>query len=102
MAWLHRRSGGGLDPDTAVWAALPRPWDVVLGQVGCGRATVEEACRKAGVEGRGWVAPRVTTVARWRPTPELVHGVEVSSPALAALLRRAGAFGGPSKAKAIG
>lgn len=102
VAWLHRRSGGGLDPDTAVWAALPRPWDVVLGQAGCGRATVEEACRKAGVEGRGWVTPRVTTVARWRPTPELVHGVEVGSPTLAALLRRAGAFGGPSKAKAIG
>jgi hypothetical protein len=33
-------------------------------------------------------------VARYSPTPELVHGVEVSSPQLAALLRSLGVFSG--------
>jgi hypothetical protein len=30
----------------------------------------------------------------WAPTPELVHGVQVSSPALALALRKAGVFSG--------
>jgi hypothetical protein len=45
----------------------------------------------------GWAAPRPNRqVQAFRPTPELVHGVTVSSPHLAAALRRAGWFSGKS------
>jgi hypothetical protein len=33
-------------------------------------------------------------VQTFRPTPELVHGVTVGHPALASVLRKAGAFSG--------
>lgn len=49
--------------------------------------------------GRGWIKPRSKSIEQWKPTPEMVHGVTVSSPALASLLKKAGFFGGPSKAK---
>ena len=39
-AW-HRSSGGGLEPDTTVWAALPPPWDVLSGSASCSREVVE-------------------------------------------------------------
>lgn len=95
-AW-HRRGGGGLEPDTAVWAALPPPWEVLAGTASCTRAEVEAACRAHGVNpvGKGWTAPRPGRyVEAFRPTPELVHGVEVGHPALALLLRRMGVFSG--------
>src|SRR5262249_8467026 len=31
VAW-HRLSGGGIQPDTHVWKALPRPWEVIAGE----------------------------------------------------------------------
>jgi hypothetical protein len=97
VAW-HRTMKQPLDPDTRVAARLPKPWAVVLGRVPCGRAQVLAACKAEAVTGRGWFEPRRGKVARSTLTRELVHGVEVSSPALAATLRRAGAFAGPSKA----
>lgn len=102
VAYWHRSTGGGVHPDTLVWRRLPPPWAVLNGEAVCTRADIEAACRKAGVEpGKGgWTRPRArTTVAVFRPTPELVHGVAVSNPFLANYLRQAGAFSGkPLKA----
>jgi hypothetical protein len=90
-AW-HRAAGGGLDPDTAVWMQLPPPWKVVAGEARCTREEVARACRRAGVDpvARGWVASAPLRTSRYRATPELVHGVAVSNPVLATLLRQAG------------
>ncbi|GGO01524.1 hypothetical protein GCM10010116_02870 [Microbispora rosea subsp. aerata] len=99
-AW-HRSTGGDVDPDTKVWAALPPPWQVLDGTASCTRADVEAACRTAGLdpEKSGWTAPApARRVAAFRRTPELVHGIAVADPVWASLLRRAGAFsGGPLK-----
>jgi hypothetical protein len=95
-AW-HRRSGGTLEPDTLVWTRLPFPWEVFAGNATCTRAQVEEACAAYGVDPvkKGWTFPRHERQAvEFRPTPELVHGVIVSHPELATILRRAGWFSG--------
>ncbi|MEU0571251.1 hypothetical protein ABZ297_38455 [Nonomuraea sp. NPDC005983] len=95
-AW-HESAGGGVDPNTAVWAALPLPWDVLDGRAACTRADVEAACRTAGLDpvGSGWTAPAPKRgVAVFRPTPELVHGVSIADPVWASLLRRARVFSG--------
>lgn len=97
LAYYHRQQGGGLDPQTQVWAALPLPWEALAGDEECTADTVEWACRGEGVDphATGWTAPRqVGAVAEWKPTPELVHGVEVADPLWAGLLRRAGVFSG--------
>ena len=97
LAYWHQSSVGDVDPDTKVWAFLPMPWDVISGKTRCTRADVEGACRETGVDpaARGWTAPRAHgAVAEFKPTPELVHGVEVADPQWAALLRRAGVFSG--------
>ena len=97
-AW-HRMEGATVHDDTSVWAALPKPWDVLAGRAGCGRSDVETACRHFGIdpEKTGWTAPRPrTAVDTWRPTPESVHGVVVNHPELALLLRKIGAFSGKS------
>ncbi|WP_090939407.1 hypothetical protein [Nonomuraea jiangxiensis] len=95
-AW-HHATGGGVDPNTKVWAALPPPWEVLDGTATSTRADVEAACRAAGLDpaASGWTTPappRATAV--FRPTPELVHGVTVADPVWAAVLRRAGVFSG--------
>lgn len=95
-AW-HRSTGGTVDPDTRVWAALPLPWQVLSGEAGCTRQTVEQVCRHYRVDphARGWTAPRQAgRVVAFEPTPELVHGVSIADPVWAALLRRAGVFSG--------
>jgi hypothetical protein len=53
---------------------------------------VEAICRKHGVDSvkKGWTAAVQKRVAEFRPTPELVHGVTVSNPRLAAAIRKAG------------
>jgi len=95
-AW-HRRAGGGLHPDTGVWAELPLPWQVLRGEADCPRSLVEEVCRRHGVDPvkSGWTEPRRSVrPVPFRPTPELVHGVEVGDPLLARVLRSAGFFSG--------
>lgn len=100
-AW-HRAIGGGLHPDTLVWRELPLPWEVLVKQgetpaAVCTRADVEEACRRHNLDPHknGWTAPRPKKApAPFRPTPELVHGVTVSNPYLAKVLREAGYFSG--------
>jgi hypothetical protein len=97
VAMWHKLSGGKLDPGTQVWAELPLPWEALSGEAECSRALVEEVCRKHGVdpEKNGWIAPPPgRKIHAFRPTPELVHGVSVSSPELASLLRKAGWFSG--------
>lgn len=95
---------GAVDPDTRVWGALPLPWEVLHGDAVCTRETVEWACAEQGLDpaARGWTAPRqVGRVAVWKPTPELVHGVEVGDPLWAGLLRRAGAWSGKRTAPEV-
>jgi hypothetical protein len=95
-AW-HRHTGGGVHPDTKVFAALPLPWQVLSGDVECTRQLVERVCRHYRVDPQtnGWTAPRQPgRVARFEPTPELVHGVTVADPVWASLLRNAGVFSG--------
>lgn len=95
VAYWHRMGGGDVDPNTKVWAILPAPWDVVRGAKECTRATVEEACASAGVDSASWTgAKRDRKPVEYTPTPELVHGVSVTSPVLAKVLRKAGAFSG--------
>ncbi len=95
VASWHQASGGGVHPDTLVWADLPPPWDVVRGDVPCSRQLVEEVCLAHNVEPDKWTGCKKNQRAvPFRPTPELVHGVTVSSPVLAALLRKAGVFSG--------
>ncbi|SDO04561.1 hypothetical protein [Lentzea jiangxiensis] len=97
---------GGLHPDTSVWARLPLPWEVLDGTAACTRADVEAACREHGVdpERAGWTAPREHgAIARFRPTPELVHGVSVSDPLWGMVLRRAHVFSGKAvRAEVLG
>jgi hypothetical protein len=97
LAYWHDFAGGGVDPDTRVWSLLPYPWDVINGLAECTAADVAAACALAGVNPvtDGWTAPLAPgAVAQFRPTPDLVHGVQVSSPEWAGLLRRAGVFSG--------
>lgn len=97
VAYWHRASGKDVDPDTYVWRDLPLPWEVLSGEAECPRLLVEQVCNKHGVDPvkRGWVAPPPgRKVERFRPTPELVHGVAVASPDLARVLRKAGWFSG--------
>jgi hypothetical protein len=102
VAYWHRATGGGVHADTLVWRDLPKPWLVVRGEEACTRSTIEAACLRHGVDTAksGWVAPRPrTSVAAFRPTPELVHGVAVANPFFAEWLKDIGAFSGkPLKA----
>ncbi|MDZ4363549.1 hypothetical protein [Brevundimonas sp.] len=97
VAGWHRASGGGIHPDTLVWRRLPKPWLVLTGEATCTRADIEAACEAEGIDPvkTGWSAGKSrTAVATYRPTPELVHGVAVNNPHLAAYLRQVGAFSG--------
>lgn len=97
LVFWHRSSDGDLDPDTRIWGALALPWEVIDGRVTQTRADVERVCRRAGRRPitTGWTGPRAHgPLADFRPTPELVHGIEIADPAWALLLRRAGAFSG--------
>lgn len=102
VAW-HLRAGGKLDPNTVVWNELPLPWQVFAGEAICTKEMVEIACRKAGLdpEKSGWSAPRPHGVVPFRPTPELVHGVSISNPFLAKVLKRHHYFSGRANAKMI-
>jgi hypothetical protein len=95
----HLASGDDIShPDVKVWAALPPPWEVLEGRDACTKDLIEAACRQHGVDPvkGGWTSPRPggRQAPAFSPTPELVHGVAVTSPALAAVLRKAGWFSG--------
>ena len=90
VVFWHQQTGGKLDPNTAVWAELPLPWEVFDGTVPCTRNQVATACARARLDAAksGWLAPRLHQAVPFRPTPELVHGVSVSNPYLALVLRK--------------
>ena len=97
VARWHRATGGKLEPDTQVWAELPKPWEVLTGRASCTRQEVEVLCRKHGVDPnkKGWIAPKPKGIVhQFKPTPELVHGVSVADPFLAGLFRKWGVFSG--------
>ena len=97
LVYWHTSSGSQIDPNTEVWATLPLPWEIIAGKATCTRETVALACQAAGMDPElsGWTAPRARgEVAKFEPTPELVHGVTVADPVWGELLRRAGAFSG--------
>lgn len=88
---------GVLEPDTLVWCDLPKPWDVMLHGKSCTRNHIQAVCKKHGVKGKGWISPRERIADDFSLTPELVHGVVVTCPDLARILRKCGYFSGPSK-----
>ncbi|WP_199193179.1 hypothetical protein [Blastopirellula marina] len=97
VAFWHQATGGDVHPDTHIWKELPRPWEVLQGDRPCPRSLVEATCRQHGVDPvkSGWTAPRPGRyVEKFTPTPDLVHGVVVSSPELALLLRKCGVYSG--------
>lgn len=97
VAWWHRQSGGDVHPDTSVWQELPRPWQVLAGDASCPKSLVDSVCVKHGLDPikSGWSAPKPGRhIEKFTPTPELVHGVAVSSPLLAAIFRKSGVFSG--------
>ncbi|MBC9718340.1 hypothetical protein H9Y04_38030 [Streptomyces sp. TRM66268-LWL] len=97
VAYWHRKSGGGLHPDTLVWSELPLPWEVLRGEEPCPRSLVAQVCARHRVDpvAGGWTAPRPAAEAvPYRRTPELVHGVAVADPLMASALRSAGFFSG--------
>lgn len=95
IAW-HLSTGGKIDPNTEVWNNVPLPWEVFQERVFCNKETIVNACREAGIdpEKSGWIAPRIHGVSPFKPTPELVHGVTVSNPFLAKVLRHNKYFSG--------
>lgn len=92
----HDSAGGELHEDTKVWMEIPRPWEVMSGDKICTKSLVDEICKKHGIrEGSGWYAPRPgRKVAAYTPTPNLVHGVQVNSPELYNIFKKAGVFSG--------
>ncbi|WP_394660351.1 hypothetical protein [uncultured Chryseobacterium sp.] len=95
VAW-HYTTGGKIDPDTEVWNKLPLPWEVFEGKAFCNKKLIADICREVGTdpEKSGWIAPRMHTVAKFKPTPELVHGVMVSNPFMAKILKKNKFFSG--------
>lgn len=92
LVYWHR---GELDPNTAIAAALPFVGDVFARDVRCTRGLVIAVCRDLGLDPytSGWAGRRAARAASdFVPTPELVHGVTVSDPIVAAVLRRAGVW----------
>lgn len=102
VAW-HHSTGGKLDPNTDVWNKLPLPWEVFQEKDKCTKALVIQYCKDAGLdpEKSGWIAPRTHGVAEFKPTPELVHGVSVSNPYLAKVLKKHKYFSGKQGVKPI-
>jgi hypothetical protein len=96
VASWHLSTGSKGDPNLPVWNQLPFPWEVLSGKAMCNRATVEAACQLAGLDAEksGWMAPREHGIVPFRPTPELVHGVTVSNPYLAKMLKQHKFFSG--------
>ena len=94
-AW-HRLSGGKLDPNTEVWNKLPLPWQVFSGNEACTKKMIVQLCNEAGLDSEksGWVTPRIHGVSEFKPTPELVHGVTITNPFLATVLKQHKYFSG--------
>jgi len=100
VAFWHQTAGGSLESDTHVWADIPFPWQVFKGEAYCTKDYVQEVCLKHKVDPvkKGWIAPRPKKKpVKFKPTPELVHGIAVAHPGLAAILKKEGYFSGKPK-----
>jgi hypothetical protein len=97
VAW-HHSSGGKLDPNTEVWNKIPLPWEVFKNKEVCNKELVVKYCKRAGIDPvkSGWIAPRINRISEFKPTPELVHGVIISNPYLATVLKKHKYFSGKS------
>jgi hypothetical protein len=96
MRW-HESAGSKKHDDTSVWNVLPLPWEVMAGKEKCTRKDVEYVCNNFDIDPykQGWIARRgEKKVEQFTPTPELVHGVVVSSPFMAQAMKKAGIFSG--------
>lgn len=95
IAW-HLSSGGKIDPNTEVWNVVPLPWEVFQEKAFCNKEMIIRACKEAGIdpEKSGWIAPRTHGLSEFKPTPELVHGITVSNPFMAKILRQNKYFSG--------
>lgn len=93
---VHKMLGNTLDPNTVVWNEIPKPWEIFSRDAVCTKEIVVDACNKAGLDAEksGWIAPRKHGVVKFEPTPELVHGVTVSNPFLATILKKHKYFSG--------
>lgn len=100
IAAAHMLSGELQHGDVTVWAELPLPWEVVLYGVRCPVALVEQTCEMYAVDPRvGWTHPyRQEQLEAVEAAPNLVHGVAVNDPVIAAALHESGWFGGPTHA----
>jgi hypothetical protein len=98
VAW-HYLSESKLDPNTNVWNKIPLPWEVFQGKAFCNKELIIDICKQAEIdpEKSGWIAPREHSVSEFKPTPELVHGVTVSNPFLATVLKKNKFFSGKIK-----
>ncbi len=97
VAYWHRMTGGTIEPDTLVWAELPAPWEVLMGEETCEKALVIKTCEIHGVDAieKGWIEPKQNReIVPFTLTPELVHGVVVNNPDLAFIFRKLGMFSG--------
>lgn len=98
LVWWYRNSGEPLHADTRMFAAVPRPWDVIHGEASLGREEILAIAKQFGdvdAEKTGWVGPRAPEKAeRPEAEPALVHGIIVTDPLLAKSLRRCGVFSG--------
>jgi hypothetical protein len=97
LAWMYRNAGGELHEDTRMFAALPKPWQVVLGQAQLNRPAILTTAEHCQIDARatGWIGPRVRH-EREVPAaePALVNGVIVADPQLAYILRHHRVFSG--------
>lgn len=98
LAWGYRNMDSGLHPDTALFNALPYPWEVVEGSATLTRAQIVEKAEELKVkdyEKSGWVSTR-SDIDLELPSvePYTVHGVIIADPQLAATLKRLGVFSG--------
>lgn len=106
LVYWSRSSGAGLHQDTTMFAALPKPWEVISGVTKLNRSTVLATAEKLGVgdvENTGWVAPRRNLELEVASAePALVHGIAVLNPELVELFYRSGVFSGKQlKAAAV-
>jgi hypothetical protein len=97
IVWWGRENGQELHEDTRLFNALPYPWEVITGSKSLNREQILSAAKKESVDATstGWVGPRTNIELEIAVAePATVHGVIVTDPNLALILRRVGAFSG--------
>lgn len=84
-----------LDPDTAAWRDLPKPWECMSDETPCPASKVYEVCATHGIDAdaKGWTSPRMRLqIAPWIPNYDTVCGIQMAHPEVAWWLRKVGMF----------